>query len=135
MYSSAYQFEFDAGHDVLTPHRHTFRVRVECAGPIQSDGPSEGMVIDFRLLAAAARRTVRAELDGRMLTDDPELAAALRSQSVDVALVEFRPTVEHLARYCFERLADELPSAEAATIRRVVIWENDACMASYEPAR
>ena len=136
MYSSAYQFEVEGGHDVLTPHRHTFKIRIECEGPLQMAGDCEGMVVDFRRLAAAARHVVRAEFGDKMLCGGSEASADRASTSAGLEVVDlgFRPTVENMARHCYDRVVAALDGHEAEAVRRAIIWENESCMASYEPS-
>jgi 6-pyruvoyltetrahydropterin/6-carboxytetrahydropterin synthase len=56
------QFRFEAAH--VLPHHsgkcsklhgHSYRVDVAVEGPLQSDGPARGMVVDFDDLAAVVR--------------------------------------------------------------------------------
>ncbi len=131
MFESAYEFEVEGGHDVIDPHRHRYRIRIECVGPLHESGPQRGMVVDFRDLARVARTVVRANLEGVMLTEDATHVDRDRHRDLEVVVVDFRPTVELLAKRCFDQVVATLDEHSAAAIRRVVIWENDHCMAAY----
>lgn len=74
-----------AGHPCHRVHGHSYRVRVEVAGPID---PRLGWVVDFADLQARWN-TIHAELDHRLLNEIPGLA---------------NPTCEALAGWIWERM-------------------------------
>ena len=128
-FRSAFEGEFTAGHNVVDPHVHTFRVQVTCVGVPGEAGACEGMVVDFGLLSTAFKSQVRDELEGYMLigpNDQLDPASSL----LPVRRFPLRPTVENLARWCFEQIERQLGET-GSLVERVAVWENDACMASY----
>lgn len=134
MFESQFQTEFDGGHLVLDAHRHHFRVRVRCAGELDDRGPTSGMVVDFRVLANLLDRRIRRELEGFMLVDESEadaLAGVDQLEGLPVKTMPFRPTVEHLARWCYEQVTEELSPGHADKIESVEVWENERCMAAF----
>lgn len=134
MHESNFQIEFDAGHLVVDAHRHHFRVWVRCAGELDTDGPTRGMVVDFRVLSKLLDSKVRCPLEGYMLVDENDLQPGWeRIEGLPVKAVPFRPTVEHLAQWCFDEVTGGLAAAHAAKVASVEVWENDRCMAAYRP--
>jgi len=117
MFRSAYRFEVTGGHDVITPHHHTFRIRIDCEGEVASQGAARGMVVDFAALEQIANDVIRPTFEGLML---------------DEAEIGYRPTVEHMAKHCFELVVSELDARQRDAIKGVVIWENERCMGAYE---
>jgi 6-pyruvoyl-tetrahydropterin synthase len=124
--------EFDAGHDVIDPHLHHFRFEVGAVGSPASSGPTEGMVLDFRLLREALATHVRRPLEGRMLVgpDEGELSA-----NCGLPILQFpvRPTAEHLAKWAYDRLVENLPASDADRIECVTLWETPYAAGSYRP--
>lgn len=102
------QFAFEAAH--LLPHHlgkcsrlhgHSYRLDVTVAGPLQSAGPSTGMVVDFDDLARIVRAAVIDVLDHRYLND-----------TID------NPTSENIVTWIWHRLAPELPG-----LTELTLWE------------
>jgi len=77
-----------SGHPCGNLHGHTYRVRVECAGPLAENG----MVVDY------------ADLDRHILPIIDQLDHSHLNDQVD-----FETTAENLARWIFEKLQDVLP--------------------------
>ena len=99
-------------------HGHSYTCDVTVRGPID---PVTGFAIDLALLDRVLASEVTARFDHRNINADvPEFADGL--------LV---PTGENLARFIFERVQTAL--ADAATVARVRIAEDDSLAASYPP--
>jgi 6-pyruvoyltetrahydropterin/6-carboxytetrahydropterin synthase len=102
------QFAFEAAH--VLPHHpgkcsrlhgHSYRLDVAVDGPLQTSGPSQGMVEDFDHIAEVVGREIVEKLDHTSLN---ELLS--------------NPTSELIAQWIFERLAPVLPG-----LAEVVVWE------------
>jgi 6-pyruvoyltetrahydropterin/6-carboxytetrahydropterin synthase len=107
------QFAFEAAH-VLPHHQgkcsrlhgHSYRLDVSVAGPLQSEGPATGMVVDFDELARVVRTTVIDKLDHTHLNDTIE-----------------NPTSENIVVWIWRRLAPQL-----AGLTELTLWETaSAC--------
>lgn len=86
------------GHKCARMHGHSFRVRVSVAGAV---GAESGWVMDFAELKAAVQPTIDA-LDHRVLNDLDGLD---------------NPTSEVVARWIWNRIADDLPGLAAVEVR------------------
>lgn len=78
------------GHKCGRLHGHSFKVTVNCSGPIQEDG----MVLDFADIKTAFA-PIHEALDHRFLND--------------VGGVLHNPTSEHVAYWIWHRLKERLP--------------------------
>ncbi len=95
-------------HRCYNLHGHTFRCRIECAGPLD---PRMGWVADFADIDAVVAPLVK-QLDHRYPNDGPGLE---------------NPTSEVIAQWLLERLRkSELP------VRSVTICEHDSAGAIAE---
>ena len=95
-------------HRCYNLHGHTFRCRIECAGPVDA---RLGWVADFADVDAVVGPLIR-QLDHRYLNDVPGLE---------------NPTSEVIAQWLLERLrGTELP------VKSVTIQENDSSGAIAE---
>ena len=88
------------GHKCGRVHGHSYRVTVHLRGPVQTDGPEAGMVVDFARVDAVAKPLVDA-LDHRPLHDHPDL---------------WNPTSELLARWFIVSLRGPLPWLDGVTV-------------------
>jgi 6-pyruvoyltetrahydropterin/6-carboxytetrahydropterin synthase len=102
------QFRFEAAH--VLPHHpgkcgrlhgHSYRLDVAVAGPLQTQGPAQGMVVDFDALSALVKPLVIERLDHASLND-----------------VLPNPTAEHIALWIWRELAPQLPELD-----EIVVWE------------
>jgi 6-pyruvoyltetrahydropterin/6-carboxytetrahydropterin synthase len=107
------QFAFEAAH-VLPYHQgkcsrlhgHSYRLDVSVAGPLTSEGPATGMVIDFDELARIVRATIIDKLDHSHLNDTIE-----------------NPTSENIVVWIWRRLAPQLTG-----LTELILWEtSNAC--------
>ncbi|MGH7715421.1 MAG: 6-carboxytetrahydropterin synthase QueD [Vulcanimicrobiaceae bacterium] len=106
-------FRFEAAH--VLPHHpgkcsrlhgHSYRLEVAVNGPIQSDGPSQGMVIDFDEIDKIVENTIISQLDHVSLND-----------------LMPNPTSEHIVMWIWRRLNASLDGLD-----ELVLWETaSAC--------
>jgi len=93
-------------------HGHNYRLEVAVAVPLQGGGPTP------RHLEAIVGEQVIEPFDHRHLNLDIEAFRGLN------------PSVEHIARICFERL-DRPVAAAGGTLRQVTVWETDKTSCTY----
>ncbi len=86
------------GHKCARLHGHSFHVRITLSGAV---GDESGWVMDFAELKQHFT-PLHEQLDHRYLNDIPGLE---------------NPTSENIARWIWERLAEELPQISAVEIR------------------
>jgi 6-pyruvoyltetrahydropterin/6-carboxytetrahydropterin synthase len=82
-------------------HGHSYRLEVAVRGPIRTDGPDRGMILDFDEIRRTVRETAIAALDHQTLND----------------LIE-NPTAERIVAWIWERIEPELPGLD-----ELVLWE------------
>ncbi len=82
-------------------HGHSYRLEVAIRGPLQSHGPTTGMVEDFETIERIVNERAVALLDHQTLND----------------LVE-NPTAENVTLWIWQRLDGHLTGLE-----EVVLWE------------
>ena len=129
MFKTSFEGAFSAGHDVIDPHLHDYRVRATCVGKPAVDGVTEGMVVDFRALDRAFHCGLKRVLEGTMIVK----TAGQWTEVDDMPeyVIGFRPTVENLAHWCFVQIERHLPKGDARKLQEVTVWENDSCMATF----
>lgn len=154
----------DAGHRIpnhgskcRSVHGHRYTIQAYCKGPLEPEGSSEGMVLDFGFLKEEMMSEIDTPCDHGLIMwwhdrftpwlmglDHGEGASTFRAmdktkpQNVNgllgkLYLVPFVPTAENLARHWFERLAPKVlsRSGHRATLVRVRVGETPNCWASY----
>jgi 6-pyruvoyltetrahydropterin/6-carboxytetrahydropterin synthase len=108
------QFRFEAAH--VLPHHpgkcsrlhgHSYRVDVVVGGPLQSEGPAQGMILDFDEISAVVKPSVIERLDHSSLND-----------------LLPNPTAEHIALWIWHELRGKL-----AGLAEVVVWETQTACA------
>ena len=95
------------------PHDHAYRVEIRLASEALDQ---HGYIMDLDDLNPLLDRVVDRYLD-RLLNDLPEFAG-------------LNPSIEHLSRFFFRRLAEGLEGHDVRLIE-VRIWETDKAWASY----
>jgi 6-pyruvoyltetrahydropterin/6-carboxytetrahydropterin synthase len=101
-------FRFEAAH-VLPHHKgkcarlhgHSYRFEVALSGPLRTEGPAQGMILDFDDLETIVAPLVTDKLDHVSLND-----------------VMPNPTAEHIALWIWETLAPKVPQLD-----EIVVWE------------
>lgn len=132
-------FQFDcahmlSGHQGLCKnlHGHTYKLEVEVVRAGQSDliedGPSEGMVIDFRALKEAVQ-DVAGPFDHAFIfyanTTNPveqSICGVLKSHGLRVVDFPTRPTAENMAQFFYDQLNSAL-EVRGIFVNRVRVWE------------
>jgi 6-pyruvoyltetrahydropterin/6-carboxytetrahydropterin synthase len=108
------QFRFEAAH--VLPHHpgkcsrlhgHSYRVDVVVGGPLLSEGPAQGMILDFDEISAVVKPSVIERLDHSSLND-----------------LLPNPTAEHIALWIWHELRGKL-----AGLAEVVVWETQTACA------
>ena len=94
------------GHKCARLHGHSFRIRVQVEGDV---GEDSGWVMDFADLKKAFQPLFE-QLDHRCLNEIDGLD---------------NPTSENLARWVWQRLADELPGLACVTVQETC---NSGCV-------
>lgn len=82
-------------------HGHSYRLDVTLDGPLQSDGPATGMVVDFDVLSQVVRGSIVDALDHRHLND-----------------IIDNPTSENIIAWVWRTLAPQLPQ-----LAELTLWE------------
>ncbi|HYY88718.1 MAG TPA: 6-carboxytetrahydropterin synthase [Chloroflexota bacterium] len=123
MFEVAVVGQFEAAHRLRGDfgpathrHGHTYRVEVTARGPTLHP---DGTLLDITRLQDALR----------------EVAGALHYRDLEevAELAELNTTVETLAHYLFERIAERLGEQGLSSLR-VRLWESPTASASYEEA-
>jgi 6-pyruvoyltetrahydropterin/6-carboxytetrahydropterin synthase len=88
-------------------HGHSYRLEVAVTGPLQTDGPARGMVMDFETIERIVGERVIDRLDHQTLND----------------LVE-NPTAENVVSWIWENLTGHLSGLE-----ELILWETPTACA------
>jgi 6-pyruvoyltetrahydropterin/6-carboxytetrahydropterin synthase len=88
-------------------HGHSYRLEVAIEGPLQTQGPSSGMVIDFDVIDRIVRKHTIESLDHYTLND----------------LID-NPTAENILLWIWERLDGNLEG-----LKELVLWETPSACA------
>lgn len=123
MFEVTVQAGFSSGHFLRdyygkceNPHGHNYRVLVTLVG---EELESNGLLLDFKLLKQVLRPTVQ-YLDHNMINDlEP--------------FTTLNPSAENLAKYFFEKTADQLHEMTNGRVRvkDCVVYETDTSFARY----
>jgi 6-pyruvoyltetrahydropterin/6-carboxytetrahydropterin synthase len=88
-------------------HGHSYRLEVAISGPVQTQGPSRGMVEDFDEIERIVDERIVDRLDHQNLND-----------FVD------NPTAENVLLWIWQQLANDLPGLD-----ELVLWETTTACA------
>lgn len=88
-------------------HGHSYRLEVAVEGPLQTQGPSAGMVVDFDVLDRVVRERAIVSLDHYTLND-----------------IIDNPTAENILLWIWERLY-----AHVDGLKELVLWETPSACA------
>jgi 6-pyruvoyltetrahydropterin/6-carboxytetrahydropterin synthase len=121
MYTLGLGRDFEARHFLVggdwgeenDPHAHAYRVEIRLASEVLDQ---HGYIVDLDELNALLDGVVD-RYQGRLLNDLPEFTGR-------------NPSIEHLSRFFFQRLAEGLEGQDVRLIE-VRIWETDKAWASY----
>ncbi|HEU5479150.1 MAG TPA: 6-carboxytetrahydropterin synthase QueD [Candidatus Tumulicola sp.] len=101
-------FRFEAAHVLpfhagkcARMHGHSYRLEVAVRGPVQTDGPARGMIVDFDEIRRIVHHTAIDPLDHQTLNDFIE-----------------NPTAERIVLWIWERVDPVL-----AGLDELVLWE------------
>ncbi len=113
-FAAAHHIEGYPG-DCVRNHGHNWVIEVEASS---QELDHLGLAIDFRDLKRGLREVI-ARWDHQDLNTLPDF-------------VNRNPTAEVIAQTCYERL-QPLFTDRKTGLKRVTVWENDSCAASYIP--
>lgn len=113
-------------------HRGTIEMTVE--GPIQDEGSSEGMVMDFHFLKEALMEEVHDVLDHEFAVweEDTGTLEYIKERNNDPVILEDPPTAENLAKWAYNRIQDSDHIPEDCELVRIRWQETPNNWADYE---
>lgn len=123
-------FNFDIahlldGHDgkCKNLHGHTYRLEVEVTGPVITEGPKMGMVIDFADLKSIVEELVIEPMDHAFLYDstnarESEIAKLLDGWKMKTYAFAHRTTAENISSHILNKLHSRIEG-----VSRVRLWE------------
>ena len=131
------EFTFDcahmlSGHEGLCKnlHGHTYKLQITVssfAGVIK-EGPSEGMIVDFKDLKAIVKERIVDKFDHSyvMWANGSEVEHSigdlLSQEGMKVVIVKYRPTAENMAQAFYDELKGVLREHKARIVG-VKVWE------------
>jgi 6-pyruvoyltetrahydropterin/6-carboxytetrahydropterin synthase len=148
--------EFDAGHRVpnhkskcRNPHGHRYTVGVTLEGElVEITGASdEGMLADFSDLKRIMMEQIHDPLDHGFIvwSMDNLMRTALspgqwwdnsdETESWKVIIFPYIPTAENIARWCFEKVANQINDTFGRynlRLQQVDVWETPTSVATYK---
>lgn len=132
-------FTFDSshlldGHDgkCKNLHGHTYKLEVEVQGDLITEGPKEGMVLDFSDLKTIVKKNVldlmdHAFLYNRLNERERTIAALLEGWGLKTYALEQRTTAEVMSMHIFHILRQQgLP------VSKVRLWETPTSYSECE---
>lgn len=107
-------------------HGHNYRVEPTVAVDLDKAWASGGAPFGLAQLERLVESHVIERFDHTYLNTDTQ----------DFGDAGVNPSVEHIAKRCYELLASEIDAASSGTaeLRSVTVWETDRTSATYEPA-
>ncbi|WP_239351174.1 6-carboxytetrahydropterin synthase QueD [Snodgrassella communis] len=138
MFKIAKEFQFDACH-MLDGHQgkchnlhgHTYRLIVEVSSPLQPQGSSKEMVMDFADIKTIINQHIISQLDHAYLYDENnnnerKIAALLKQMQRKVFAFPCRTTAEGISRFIFNQLTAYLP------VSKITLWETPTSYCEYQ---
>ncbi|MCO6505827.1 MAG: 6-carboxytetrahydropterin synthase QueD [Snodgrassella sp.] len=138
MFKIAKEFQFDACH-MLDGHQgkchnlhgHTYRLIVEVSSPLQPQGSSKEMVMDFADIKTIINQHIISQLDHAYLYDETnnnerKIAALLKQMQRKVFAFPCRTTAEGISRFIFNQLTAYLP------VSKITLWETPTSYCEYQ---
>lgn len=151
MITAIKEFTFDsahmlAGHEGLCKnvHGHTYKVHVEVAhkNNLINEGPSEGMVVDFKHMKDLFNEHLFSKLDHAFVYNtqsdsalETKIADLLIEENRKVYGMDCRPTAENMTYHFYTKLTqikDLLTTP--IVITSVKVWETPTSYAEFKPA-
>lgn len=140
-------FQFDcahmlSGHEGLCKnlHGHTYKLEVEVthfgSGDTFPQGPSAGMVVDFKDLKEQVNRAIVSKFDHAFVYwkeaegPEAELAELVNRLGMKTVSVPYRPTAENMAKSFFGKLKNVFQDSSYSIVR-VTVWETPTSYASF----
>jgi 6-pyruvoyltetrahydropterin/6-carboxytetrahydropterin synthase len=144
------EFTFDCAH-MLTGHQglcknlhgHTYRLEIEVqyfgSGGQIPDGPSEGMVVDFKDLKEIVNRRIVSKMDHAFIfhnapgkpSVEMQIASLLQGNGLKCYVMEDRPTAENMSKHIFAALSHEFKSS-GVVLKRVRVYETATSYADFQ---
>ena len=138
MFKIAKEFQFDACH-MLDGHQgkchnlhgHTYRLIVEVSSPLQPQGSSKEMVMDFADIKTIINQHIISQLDHAYLYDETnnnerKIAALLKQMQRKVFAFPCSTTAEGISRFIFNQLTAYLP------VSKITLWETPTSYCEYQ---
>ena len=153
LFLASREIEFDYGHRIQLHgskckniHGHRGKIEATISGPVQTEGSSTGMVMDFGLIKELLMRLFHDVWDHALLLESTDpfyimirdkwgYEALLTYGLGKVVAYPFAPTAENLAYYAFTKLTQELAEYDAQasiTLERITFYETPTCSATID---
>ena len=136
-YTISKEIEFDAAHRLdnyegkcSRLHGHRWKLVVKVRGGNLNDW---GALIDFGDIKDALNE-ISNDFDHRVLLQDNEFNRKFNFPVDWVVWLPFNPTSENLAKYCYDRLADDL-SSDGLEVIETTVFETPTSFCSYHDSR
>lgn len=138
MFKIAKEFSFDMahmldGHDgkCKNLHGHTYKLQVEIAGELHTDGAKSGMVMDYSDLKAIVKKHILDPMDHAFIYDETserecKVAELLNSLDSKTFALPTRSTAEQMAKYIFDTL-----DALGLPVSLIRLWETPTSYCEY----
>lgn len=141
-------FTFDCAH-MLTGHAglcknlhgHTYKLEVTVqhfgSGDSIPDGPSEGMVVDFKDLKEIVNRRIVNKMDHAFITNENavgvewDICKVLEAEGMKIYYMEDRPTAENMSKHIFAALQHEF-KGKGVILKKVKLFETPTSFAEFQ---
>ena len=125
---------FHAGHMLKDddskcyhPHGHEYVFECGVTGDIHSSGAESGMIMNFGELKGLMMSRIHDEFDHKFIIQDSDPRRAKFIDAVGfegVVVVQWTPTAENLAEYCFRAIQEKLPRGVKVSLVRITETAN-----------
>jgi 6-pyruvoyltetrahydropterin/6-carboxytetrahydropterin synthase len=142
------EFKFDCahmleGHEGLCKnvHGHTYKLFVEVQhfGPMTiEEGPSEGMVVDFKDLKNVVERRIVSKMDHAFIanentavnSNEAKIVSVLESLGMKIYKMHDRPTAENMSKHIYAAIEKEIKGTPIV-LKSVVVYETPTSFAKF----